>query len=78
MEGKWFDLCSLEKSEKSVVDQISQCSSVVKNSKNSYDILLTVKHCHHFQNLYLYTFKGEGGSEKVYGLYACENDDNYG
>ena len=40
MEGKWFDLCSLEKSEKSVVDQISQCSSVVKNPKNSYDIFI--------------------------------------
>ena len=41
MEGKWFDLCSLEKSEKSVVDQISQCSSVVvKNPKNSCDIFI--------------------------------------
>ena len=40
--------------------------------------MATVKHCHHFHHLHLYTFKGEGGSEKVYGLYACENDDNYG
>ena len=41
MQGKWFDLCSLEKSEKSVVDQISQFSSVVvKNPKNSYDIFI--------------------------------------
>ena len=40
--------------------------------------MATVKHCHNFQHLHLYTFKGSGGSEKVYGLYACENDDNYG
>ena len=39
------DLCSLEKSEKSVVDQISQCSSVVKNPKNSYDIFINAYSC---------------------------------
>ena len=132
MEGKWFDLCSLEKSEKSVVDQISQCSSVVaKNPKNSYDIFINaysycnshVDHTHRvtwssaatgwqkkinnsariiclcasdsserriiakhgncetlssFSTFTFVHFQGGGGSEKVYGLYACKNDDNYG
>ena len=26
--------------------------------------MATVKHCHHFHHLHLYTFKGEGGGQK--------------
>ena len=26
--------------------------------------MATVKHCHHFHHLHLYTFKGEGGQKK--------------
>ena len=64
--------------EKKIVLECA-CILVIHQNDALLRNMATVKHCHHFHHLHLYTFKGEGGgSEKVYGLYACENDDNYG
>ena len=64
---------------KKIVLELFACMLVIHQNDALLRNMATVKHCHHFQHLHLYTFKGEGeGSEKVYGLYACENDDNYG
>ena len=63
--------------EKKIVLELFACMPVIHQNDALLRNMATVKHCHHFQHLHLYTFKGEG-SEKVYGLYACENYDNYG
>ena len=63
--------------EKKIVLEWFACMLVIHQNDALLRNMATVKHCHHFHHLYLYTFKGEAGSEKVYGLYACENDDNY-
>ena len=64
--------------EKKIVLELFACMLGINQNDALIRNMATVKHCHHFQHLHLYTFKGEGGSEKVYGLYACENDDKYG
>ena len=60
--------------EKKIVLELFACMLVIHQNDALLRNMATVKHCHHFQHLH---FQGEG-SEKVYGLYACENDDNYG
>ena len=69
------------KPNKKIVLKLFVCMLVIHQNDALLRNMATTKLCHHFQHLHLYTFKGEGGlggSEKLYVLYTCENDDNYG
>ena len=64
--------------EKKIVLELFACMLAIHQNDALLRNMATVKHCHHFLTFKFVHFQGGRGSEKVYGLYACENDDNYG
>ena len=52
------------KPNKKIVLELFACMLVIQQNDALLQNMATVKHCHHFQYLHLYTFKG-GGQKSV-------------
>ena len=50
--------------EKKIVLELFACMLVIHQNGALLRNMATVKHCHNFQHLHWYTFKGEGGGQK--------------
>ena len=50
--------------EKKIVLELFACMLVIHQNDALLRNMATVKHCHNFQHLNLYTFKGEEGGQK--------------
>ena len=52
------------KPNKKIWLELFACMLVIHQNDALLQNIATVKHCHHFQYLHMYTFKGEWGQKK--------------